>query len=186
MQGQSNFIATSNAAPAGAPFPAGTAENGTSIDPVSGKVVLGQNPGEAGDPGAVINNREIPILNGAEFTLGQIGLNAAWLVVNTVFQVVAIGSDVNNSNNARFVADGVQRVCQVVAANYISLLCGTGVIKLDTPLPAVSGNAQVVLRNNAGGADDSQLQTITGVSGNFTTADGKTVTVTQGIITAIV
>lgn len=187
MYGKSNFCTTINVGPSGPPFPLNSAENGTSIDPASKKVVLGQSYGEAGDPGAIINNREIPMLNGSEFTLGKSGgANVAYFVVNTAFDVVTMGIDVNNSNIARFVADRTAQMAQVTAGLKISLLSGTGVILLDTPVPASSGSGEVLLRNNAGGVNDTRIEGIQGVSGSFTTADGKTVTVTLGVITAIV
>ena len=186
MNGQSNFCTTINVGPSGPPFPINSAENGTSIDPASKRVVLGQNYGEAGDPGAIINNREIPLLNAAELTIGASGAGPAYLVINSAFNVVALGIDVNNVNTARIVFDQSQAMSQVVAASKISLLCGTGIILLDTPVPASSGSGEVLLRNNAGGANDSRIESIQGVSGSFTTADGKTVTVTRGVITAIV
>lgn len=181
-QGSIGFVSNSKA---GAPFPPGTARDGTSIDPGDGAIVLGQAYGQAGDPGGITDNREIPILNNAEFTLGDAS-GVAWLVVNTAFGVVAMGIDVNNVNTARYVADQGQQMAQIVAALKISLLCGTGIILLDTPVPASSGSGQVLLRNNAGGANDSRIEALNGVSGSFTTADGKTVTVTLGVITAIV
>lgn len=186
MDGQSNFCTTINVGPSGPPFPLNSAENGTSIDPASKKVVLGQNYGEAGNPGAIISNREIPILNGSEFTLGASGAGPAWFVVNTAFGVVAMGIDVNNVNTARVVCDQSQQMTQIVAALKISLLCGGGIILLDTPPPASASAGDVLLRNTAGGATDSRIETITGASGSFTTADGKTVTVTRGVITSIV
>lgn len=45
--------------PAGAPFVPGSANNGLSVDAVSGKIVLGNNQTEAGNPAALLNNREI-------------------------------------------------------------------------------------------------------------------------------
>ena len=182
-QGSIGFV--SNSKGGGAPFPANSAFDGTSVDPTTKQIVLGQAYNEAGDPGAIVDNREIPILNGSEFTLGDAS-GTAWLVVNTAFGVVAMGIDVNNVNTARFVADQGTQMAQVVAALKISLLCGTGIILLDTPPPVSASAGDVLLRNTAGGATDSRIETITGASGSFTTADGKTVTVTRGVITAIV
>jgi hypothetical protein len=181
-QGSIGFVSKS---PNGPPFPVNAARDGTSIDPGDGAIVLGQAYGQAGDPGAITDNREIPILNAAEFTLGDAS-GVAWLVVNTAFGVVAMGIDVNNTNIARFVADQSQQMTQVVAALKISLLCGTGVILLDTPPPVSASAGDVLLRNTAGGATDSRIETITGASGSFTTVDLKTVTVVRGVITAIV
>jgi hypothetical protein len=44
---------------AGPPFVAGSADNGLSVDPVSGRIVLGNDPGAVGDPAQLLNSREI-------------------------------------------------------------------------------------------------------------------------------
>lgn len=45
--------------PSGAPFPAGSANNGLSVDPVSGKIVLGNDETGAAGAAQLLNNREI-------------------------------------------------------------------------------------------------------------------------------
>lgn len=47
--------------PPGPPFDLDSAENGTSVDPASRRIVLGQNQGEAGNPGGLLSDREIPM-----------------------------------------------------------------------------------------------------------------------------
>lgn len=58
--GQGSLSHSPRNVPAGAPFPAGSANNGLSVDPVSGRIVLGQNAGEAGNPAGLLSAREIP------------------------------------------------------------------------------------------------------------------------------
>lgn len=53
----------------GAPFAAGSAANGLSVDTVTGKIVLGQSVGEAGNPAILLGNREIP-LGTFDFAIG--------------------------------------------------------------------------------------------------------------------
>lgn len=55
-------IGTDQRVQTGTPFVAGTAFNGLSIDPVFGKIVLGQDIGQAGNPAQLVSNREIPMM----------------------------------------------------------------------------------------------------------------------------
>src|SRR5574341_2397048 len=74
MFGQSAFNVTNNFPPGGPPFMATAAENGLSVDPVSGKIVLGNAIGEPGDPAKLLSNRDI-LLNGFEFRMtGALGI----------------------------------------------------------------------------------------------------------------
>lgn len=64
--------------PSGAPFVAGSARNGLSVD-ATGKIVLGQLLGEAGNPAILLQEREIPMA-GFDLSLtgaGQLNLNAS-------------------------------------------------------------------------------------------------------------
>ena len=59
----------------GAPFTPGSAFNGTSVDTVTGKIVLGNDVGDAAAPGALVSDREI-LMDDALFNQFQIILNA--------------------------------------------------------------------------------------------------------------
>jgi hypothetical protein len=72
---------------AGAPFPSGSADNGLSVDSVTGRIVLGQDVGAVGDPGQLTSNREIP-LQAFDFALGQVGSRRLF-----IDQVGAFGLD---------------------------------------------------------------------------------------------
>lgn len=48
---------------AGPPFVAGSANNGLSVDPVTGKIVLGNDVGAAGDPAQLLSDRQIALVN---------------------------------------------------------------------------------------------------------------------------
>jgi hypothetical protein len=52
----------------GPPFLLTSANNGLSVDPVSGKIVLGQDIGAVGDPAQLLSSRDIP-MNGNAFRL---------------------------------------------------------------------------------------------------------------------
>jgi hypothetical protein len=67
--------------PAGAPLPAGTAENGLSIDSVTGRVVLGQDGGAVTDPAIFLNDREIP-MGGFDFSMYMIDSADPFAVLN--------------------------------------------------------------------------------------------------------
>jgi len=52
------------------PFVLTAANNGLSVDPITGRIVLGQSVGAIGDPARLLNNREIPLKG---FTLTNLG-----------------------------------------------------------------------------------------------------------------
>jgi hypothetical protein len=58
--GQGSIITQQKKQPSGPPFVAASAYNGLSVESGSGKIVLGQTIGEAGNPAVLLNNREIP------------------------------------------------------------------------------------------------------------------------------
>lgn len=59
MLGQGNISFKGLQTPSGAPFAAGSADNGLSVDPVTGRIVLGNDT--AGILAALLNDREIPM-----------------------------------------------------------------------------------------------------------------------------
>jgi hypothetical protein len=64
--GQGNISVNQKQAAAGAPFPAGSANNGLSVDPVTGAIVLGSDPGTPA-PGQLLSDRRIE-MNGNNFS----------------------------------------------------------------------------------------------------------------------
>lgn len=69
-----SLVTSQKREPSGSPFTAGSAHNGTSID-TAGKVVLGNDVGDAAAPAALLNDREI-LMDDALFNQFQIILNA--------------------------------------------------------------------------------------------------------------
>jgi hypothetical protein len=67
-QGSIGFI--SKKAATGPPFPVNAADNGTSIDPITGRIVLGNDPGDT--VAQLLSNREIP-LQGFQFQMTSPG-----------------------------------------------------------------------------------------------------------------
>lgn len=63
-------IQTSQKRESGAPFVSGSADNGLSVDSVTGRIVLGNGVGDPAAPAALLSNREIP-MNG--FNVGYKG-----------------------------------------------------------------------------------------------------------------
>lgn len=60
--------------PSGAPFAAGSADNGLSVDAVTGRIVLGNDQNDPAQPAVLLNSRDIP-LNGNQISfIGTNGL----------------------------------------------------------------------------------------------------------------
>lgn len=60
MYSLGSFATTANA-PFGAPFPSDAADNGLSVDLVSGRIVLGNDVGQPGNPAQLLSPREIEL-----------------------------------------------------------------------------------------------------------------------------
>lgn len=99
-QGSTGYDSLKNppAGPPGPPFVATSADNGLSVDPVSGRIVLGQAIGEAGDPAQLLSNREIP-LKGFSFVLGEAA--DQHLTIDPTLLNYAIGDISTNGNGSR-------------------------------------------------------------------------------------
>lgn len=67
--GQGSISKANKNTPSGAPFPAGSAYNGVSVDPVTGQIVLGDDPGSF--LSQLISNRELP-LNGFSLVMSDL------------------------------------------------------------------------------------------------------------------
>lgn len=80
---------------AGPPFIPTSADNGLSIDTISGRVVLGQNVGQAGNPARLLNNREIP-LNTFQLNLQETVNSTLIRFNNAPLNPVLIQANVNN------------------------------------------------------------------------------------------
>lgn len=74
MFGKSAFNVTNNFPPGGPPFVAAAAENGLSVDPVTGKIVLGNDVGAVGDPAQLLSPREIKLNNQFFEMVGPVGI----------------------------------------------------------------------------------------------------------------
>ena len=66
----------------GPPFVSGSADNGASVDPVTGRIVLGNNVGAAGSPAQLLSNREI-ITEDALLNLFAVILNSIQTGITT-------------------------------------------------------------------------------------------------------
>jgi len=166
--------------PPGPPFLPTSANNGVSVDPVSGKIVFGQAPGEAGNPGAVISNREM-VLNPNTTVFWIDTLGEIFGILDFTNGTVGWGVNLGSTQDATFVANKLSGQARITAA--MELLCVTGIITwscIAPPLPAGTS------RPLAWDESDQQIKGVVGASGTFTTADAKTVTVVDGIVTSIV
>lgn len=80
--------------PSGAPFPAGSADNGVSVDTVTGRIVLGDD-GNAPNPGQLLSNRYISAMGFLIEIFGAVG------AVDILEALVTISGDAANPPNVR-------------------------------------------------------------------------------------
>lgn len=75
----------------GPPFALTSANNGASVDPVSGKIVLGNDVGQAGNPAALLSDREI-ITNAFAVLLNALGGNVITRLAGDIIELTGINS----------------------------------------------------------------------------------------------
>lgn len=184
--------------PSGAPFTAGSARNGTSIDS-TGRVVLGNDLGDAAAPARLLNDREI-ITDDLVGTLFNIFLNAALNGVTTrmdgtVIEMVGqpgtaptiqiIGQDPStptvNVSAAGAGAALVQAACGALGTALLSAFASaTGVARLSLAAGAESLTITVpgtgVISGQVNAAIDMWAMDVV----NFTTQIGPTITTFNG------
>lgn len=98
-QGQGSVTVNQRREPSGAPFTAGSAENGLSVDLVTGRIVSGQDIGAVGDPAQLLSSREVP-LNAFNFQFGKAGDRRLLLdLANDVYQF----GDIDNVTGGSFI-----------------------------------------------------------------------------------
>jgi len=155
--GQGSISKANKNTPSGAPFPANSADNGLSVDPVTGRIVLGNDAG--GTLAALLSNREIP-LDGFTFTWGQgnpFNGNFALLpdpVEDTIVLSFATGvTGINESagvlispNNVTFQANNVLTGGQLSLSSTESLLNHSDLVRLASS----SGGGQILAELGAG------------------------------------
>lgn len=119
----------------------GLAENGVSIDPVTGKIVLGNDFGDITSPGKLLNDRAIPT-NGFSWTLGDVdnivtglvlrynGVGASieigdtsgeWFIVQPTNGTVVMGDTAQSVNGTAMKIDDNSSLVQAYTANGIML-----------------------------------------------------------------
>jgi hypothetical protein len=126
MFGQGSFNVSQNPNPgtAGPPFSALSADNGLSVDAVSGRIVIGQSVGAAGDPGQLLSNREVP-LKGFSFTLGEAG--SSHFIVNPAgAYLLGDLSGLGNGSNVGVVDASKQLRFNSGGAIYFDISAGIG------------------------------------------------------------
>lgn len=102
--GQGSLASASRNRPApapGPPFPANSADNGCSVDPVSGRIVFGNDTGAL--TATLLSNREIP-LAGFNIDFTDIGLR------NQIFPAGFIAQDLVNNRFASMTSEGQLRL----------------------------------------------------------------------------
>lgn len=122
----------------GAPFPAGAANNGLSVDPISGKIVLGNNAGAV--TAALLSNREIPI-NGFYIDL------TAGIGVGIRFQNGSI--EMNTASGAQMIIDeNAFQLYRVPATGPAALILNDGTLQVQQ---GMDGTGVYVLVSNVAG-----------------------------------
>ncbi len=119
---------------AGPPFVAAAANNGLSIDTVSGKIVLGNNVGQAGNPAILLNNREIFTSKAAPGPTGPFNIQLTDNRRNALTTM--------NGNTIAIVSSGA---FQGAAINVTSAGAATAGIALQS----AGGNCTLAVGNNA-------------------------------------
>jgi hypothetical protein len=198
------FIQPNIATPAAVfpPFPLNAADNGLSVDPITGEIVLGQAIGEPGDPAKLLSNREIP-LNNFSFATDPVGLIIDPLNMSFLF------GDFNNIGNGNqlFINDVGQRWSIGQATPVTNLLlnfpgAGIGLSFFDSngnnpfllPDPATGGIAfisapdfsQQLSLSDAGSGSTTQLGDVGALGNNsiITISDpGQALTYKSGLTT---
>lgn len=116
------------------PFVPSAADNGLSVDPITGHIVFGQDIGALGDPAQFLSNREVP-LNGFTFNLTRAG--------NPVFFIDPVNSNYiigDTSDAATLFLDGI---------NGISTLGDTNVINSNLRFSVDTLNSNAVVQGGA-------------------------------------
>jgi hypothetical protein len=140
MFGQGSFNVSQNPNPgtAGPPFSALSADNGLSVDPVSGRIVLGQSVGAAGDPGQLLSNREVP-LKGFSFTLGEAG--SSHFIVNPAgAYLLGDLSGLGNGSNIGVVDASKQLRFNSGGAIYFDISAGIGSYRMGDVSTVANGS----------------------------------------------
>lgn len=181
---------------AGPPFASGSADNGLSVDNVTGRIVLGNDVGSATDPARLLSNREILTTDaaGVPFTLSLLSVDPA-IPINTTTDLNGVGiaiTGTDGSNPFVNVDSGsfgsatirVQSVDTSLASlAVLSGLASTTLFDLasgaDTWRVTVDGSGSITFR--ATGLDNWQVNTATGFTQfgpTLVAANGATVQVT--------
>lgn len=143
---------------AGPPFTSNSADNGLSVDAVSGRIVLGNDVGDPAAPAILLSNREI-ITEDALFNLFSILLNSIQTGIGTVLngQMVQVFS--NNGNAPTIIAtDGGSGSPTVTA----SVAGGLGGLATVSASAGAGDTAQLSV--SRGGADTLSIRTSGGGS----------------------
>lgn len=171
-----NNFPPSTPVPPAPPFALTSADNGDSVDPVSRRIVLGQSPGAAGNPGAIFSNRQLEFIAPAVLSFEQGGLVYGY--IDPTNGIVVFGNSIFGINDASIqMSPSATQINGLTNLTFVS-----NHIFLQFVPPAGAAGNQVLTRQPI----TQEVQIIVGATGSFTTVDGKTVTVTAGIITAIV
>jgi hypothetical protein len=133
---------------AGPPFVSNSADNGLSVDGVSGHIVLGNDPADPAAPAALLSNREI-LTEDALFNLFSIVLNSIQTGIATLLngQIIQVFSN-NSSAPTISASDGLSGNPTIIA----SVAGGLGGTAQLTALAAANDNAALTVQAGLGGS----------------------------------
>lgn len=144
----SRFTPVSFFTPAMPPFPANSADNGLSVDPVTGRIVLGNDVGGPGSPAQLLNDREIVTNDGV--TTGDIVLTDTTAGATITQRLNASGTNILGANGS--IISELRRVNLDFFNYHIS---GNGTIFWDTGL---AGGLHCMTLTSGAGANQGKWQ----------------------------
>lgn len=131
----------------GPPFVSGSADNGLSVDAVTGKIVLGNDVNDPAAPAALLSNREI-ITDDPLFNLFSILLNSAQSGIATQLDGTMVRVFSANSSAPAIVASDSLSGNPTLSANVSGGLGGTAIVQA---VAAAFDNAQFFVQAGNGG-----------------------------------
>lgn len=129
MPGTGNTLDTSqHRIPSGSPFTAGSANNGLSVDPISGKIVLGQDLAAVGNPAALLDPRNIPMNVGSSLQMTDAPLGGQVFVIDPFNHLYSIGDVGGSFDGSSFQIDDANHKAQINLLLHPGLLLDVGPI----------------------------------------------------------
>lgn len=141
MYGQGSFFTTQNAPPAaapGPPFPLNSADNGLSVDTITGRIVLGDDsPSGPGDPGIFLSNRS---LNLGGFNLDVSDNSNPFLTIDPANGLVTLADSTGVYGGGALTFDYTNKAAVLRADNGNAMALTLDAINLQAELGDLAGS----------------------------------------------